>query len=112
MVQQAVPDGYVLANGISRSVRDFIRLSGHTMGFEIAFEGTGVDERGIDARTGRTLIRVNPQFYRPCDVSKVVGCAEKAKQKLGWKPQLSFSDLIARMVEADVRRVRDGTVSF
>jgi GDPmannose 4,6-dehydratase len=112
MVQQEMPDDYVLATGQSRSVRDFIRLAGQTMGFDIAFEGTGVDERGIDATTGRTLIRVNPKFYRPCDLNKVVGCAEKAQQKLDWKPRLSFNDMVARMGEADLRRVRDGTVSF
>jgi GDPmannose 4,6-dehydratase len=112
MVQQEAPDDYVLATGRSRSIRDFIRLTGETMGFDVVFEGTGIDERAVDTRTGRTLVCVNPRLYRPNDVDSVVGCAEKAELKLGWKPRLPFSDLIAQMVEADERRVRNGTVSF
>jgi GDPmannose 4,6-dehydratase len=112
MLQQEVPDDYVLATGQARSVREFIKLAGRAMGFDIQFDGRGVDERGIDRISGREVVRVNEKFYRPAEVHRLLGNPAKAKAKLGWAPQVSFEAMVAMMAEADLRRVRDNRCEF
>jgi GDPmannose 4,6-dehydratase len=112
MVQQDTADDYVLATGETHSVREFVALAGGFVGFDIAFEGTGTQERGIDRKSGRTVIAVNPALFRPAEVDVLSGNAGKAKRMLGWKHSVSFPELVRMMAEADDRRVADRRVTF
>lgn len=108
MLQADQPDTYVLATGRTESVRDFVRLAFRAVNLEIDFSGRAEDEVGFDRRTGKTLVRVNPRFYRPAEVDLLVGDARKAHEVLGWSPTTTLEDLCRMMVEADVRRQREG----
>jgi GDPmannose 4,6-dehydratase len=105
MLQQDKPDDYVIASGETRSVREFVELACNTAGFDIVWEGKGVKERGIDKKTGKTLVEVSSEFFRPAEVDILMGDYAKAKEKLGWQPRTKFQDLVSIMVEADVKRV-------
>jgi len=108
MLQADRPDTYVLATNRTESVRQFVVMAGKAAGFDIEFSGKGVDETGVDRRSGRTLVRVNPRFYRPAEVDLLIGDAQKARRELGWKPTTSLEQLCAMMVEADIRRNQRG----
>src|SRR5262245_66039241 len=88
-----------------RTLWSLVPTSATMLGFHIVFEGAGSNERGIDRRTGRTLIRVNPKFYRPADLNQLCGNPLKAEQAMGWTRRTTFLLLVALMVEADDRRV-------
>jgi GDPmannose 4,6-dehydratase len=109
MLQRDVPDTYVLATGTSATVREFIILAAQAAEMNICWEGEGPQESGKDAATGRTLIRVNPQYYRPAEVDYLQGSAAKAEKLLGWKPQTTLNSLTRMMQEADLARVSKGT---
>ncbi len=111
MLQHDEPDTFVLASGRTQSVRRFVELAFAATGVGIAWRGSGVDETGVDARTGKLRVRVNPAFYRPAEVDVLLGDAGKAKAKLGWEPTVPLDDLCRDMVEADLARVDRG-VSF
>jgi GDPmannose 4,6-dehydratase len=111
MLQCHAPDTYVLATGQTHSVRRFVELAFLGAGIEVAWRGTGVEEVGIDASSGRQIVRVNPTFYRPAEVDLLVGDASKARDKLNWEPRVTFEELCSMMVEADLKRVARG-VSF
>jgi GDPmannose 4,6-dehydratase len=111
MLQAAEPDTYVLATNRTETVRDFVRMAFRAIGVELAFSGSGIDERGIDASTGRTVLRINPKFYRPAEVDLLIGNPAKAKARLGWEPRTTLEELCRMMVEADLRRNTRG-VSF
>jgi GDPmannose 4,6-dehydratase len=111
MLQADAPDTYVLATGRTETVRDFVRMACKAAEIEIAFEGEGEHERGIDTATGRTIVRVNPRFYRPAEVEQLIGNPEKAKRDLGWEPKTTLEELCRMMVEADLIRNAHG-VSF
>lgn len=104
MLQTDKPDTFVLATGRTETVRDFVRMAARAAGFELEFQGSGQDEVGIDAKTGRTLVRVNPRFYRPAEVDLLIGDASKAKTVLGWEPCTTLEELCSMMVQADLRR--------
>jgi GDPmannose 4,6-dehydratase len=106
MLQQPHPDDYVLATGESRSVRDFCELAAEALDFDLAWEGNGTATRGIDQRTGKTIIRVNSKFYRPAEVDVLLGDASKARKEFGWSPLTTLPDLVRMMAEADHRRIR------
>lgn len=108
MLQQPEPDDYVLATGTTTSVRSFCDLAAAAVGFDLAWEGEGVDTVGIDRRSGRAIIRVNPKFYRPAEVDLLIGDPSKAHDKLGWSAKTSLSELVDMMVEADLRRAQRG----
>ncbi len=110
MLQADRPDTYVLATGRTQTVRDFVRLAGEAVEFELVFEGQGENEVGIDRRTGRVLVRVDPKFYRPAEVDLLVGDPAKAKRELGWEAKTSLEELCRLMVEADVYRNERGWV--
>lgn len=112
MLQHGVSSSYVLATGRAHSLRDFIYYAGRAVGFDIVFEGNGLEEHGIDRKTGRTIICVSPKFFRPSDISELTGDADKAHRELGWRPQMPFIDLINVMAEADEKRVQDGRIEF
>ncbi len=102
MLQQDVPEDFVIATGKQYSVRDFVAAAGSLLDMNIEWQGDGVDEVGIDAVTGRKLVRVDPRYFRPTEVETLLGDATKAWQKLGWSAEVSFSELVAEMVESDL----------
>jgi GDPmannose 4,6-dehydratase len=108
MMQQEKPDDYVLATGRTRTVREFTELSFAYCGREIQWVGAGVDEHGVCAKTGRVLVKVASEYFRPLEVDYLLGDASKAKRVLGWEPKTSFEDMVRMMVESDLRRVRQG----
>ena len=108
MLQQDQPDDYVLATGTTTSVRSFCELAAQAIGFQLVWEGEGQDTRGIDQKSGRTIICVNPRYYRPAEVDLLVGDPSKARNKLGWSPAVKLPQLVDMMVEADLRRVQAG----
>jgi GDPmannose 4,6-dehydratase len=108
MLQADKPDSWVLATGHTISVRDFVTMAAEAAGFDLVWRGHGVDEIGLDRHTGRTLVRVNPRFYRPAEVDLLIGDASKAARDLGWQPTTPISELCARMVATDLRRVESG----
>jgi GDPmannose 4,6-dehydratase len=110
MLQSDKPDDFVLATGEAHSVREFIEEAFRVAGFEIYWEGKGLEEKGRDAKTGKVLVEVLPEFYRPAEVDVLVGDYSKAKKILGWEPKTTFKELVRIMVEEDLRRVRDGKV--
>ena len=108
MLQVDTPDTYVLATGRTETVRDFVRMAFKAAGIEVDFKGEAENEVGIDIRSGRTVVRVNPKFYRPAEVDLLIGSPEKAKRDLGWEPKTTLEELCQMMVLADLRRVEGG----
>ena len=106
MLQQPQADDYLVATGESHSIREFAELAFKTAGYEIEWEGEGVNTTGTDRKTGKVLIAVDREFYRPAEVDALIGKAEKAAKKLEWRPKTTFADLVALMVEADMKRVK------
>jgi len=102
MLQQEVPEDFVIATGKQFSVRDFVVAAGSLLDMKIEWQGDGVEEVGIDTVTGRTLVRVDPRYFRPTEVETLLGDATKARQKLGWTAEVSFPELVAEMVESDL----------
>ena len=102
MLQQERADDYVIATGVSKSVRELCDLAFARAGFTIEWKGSGIDEQGIDTRSGRTLIKIDPRYFRPSEVDDLRGDASKARQELGWEPRTTFEELIAMMVDADL----------
>ncbi|MEA3108211.1 MAG: GDPmannose 4,6-dehydratase [Gammaproteobacteria bacterium] len=102
MLQQDVPEDFVIATGTQFSVRDFVVAAGSLLDMQIEWQGDGVDEVGIDTVTGRRLVRVDPRYFRPTEVETLLGDATKARQKLGWTAEVSFPELVAEMIESDL----------
>lgn len=102
MLQQDEPDDYVMATGVTTSVRDFVVAAFSHAGMELRFEGEGVDGRGIDVATGRVIVEVDPRYFRPTEVELLIGDATKAREKLGWEPRVQLPELTAMMVDADL----------
>jgi len=108
MLQVDEPDSYVLATGRTVSVRNFAQLAFAAAGINVAFQGHGEEEIAVDIRTGKTLLQVDPRFYRPAEVDHLIGDPALAREKLGWKPETSLETLCTMMVEADLRRNKTG----
>ena len=106
MLQQDEPDDYVLATGEKHSVREFVERAFDHVGRAIAWRGSGVDETGIDAKSGQILVEIDPRYFRPTEVDLLLGDPGKARQKLGWRHKTSFADLVKEMVEGDRSEVR------
>src|SRR5271163_1272966 len=102
MLQQEVPEDFVIATGKQYSVRDFVIAAGSLLDMRIEWQGEGVDEVGIDTVTGRRVVRVDPRYFRPTEVETLLGDPTKARQKLGWTAEVSFAQLVSEMVEADL----------
>ncbi len=111
MLQQEEPDDYVIATGETHSVKEFVERAAQLLGFEIVWEGEGINTRGIDKKTGKIIVEVSPKFYRPAEVDLLVGSPQKAKEKLGWEPKVTFEKLVEIMVEADLKRVSKEVLS-
>jgi GDPmannose 4,6-dehydratase len=106
ITQQPDPDDYVLATGETRSVREFVEKAFAQVGKQIMWRGSELDERGIDAKSGRTLVAIDPRYFRPTEVELLIGDPTKARQKLGWHHKVSFDALVAEMVQTDLELVR------
>ncbi|WP_368270049.1 GDP-mannose 4,6-dehydratase [Enterocloster clostridioformis] len=106
MLQQETPDDFVIATNETRTVREFVETAFKVAGISIRWEGNGVNEIGINEENGKTVVRVNPQFFRPAEVEILIGNPEKADKTLGWVREISFSELVTRMVYNDLELVR------
>jgi GDPmannose 4,6-dehydratase len=102
MLQQEKPGDYVMATGVTTTVRDFTSMAFREAGFELEWKGSGVEEKGLDARTGEILVEVDPRYFRPTEVDILIGDPSKAMRELGWKPRVSLPELVKMMVEADL----------
>ncbi len=101
ILQQDQPDDFVIATGETHSVREFCDEAFKELGITLEWRGSGVDEKGIDSKTGRVLIEVDPKYFRPTDVELLIGDASKAREKLGWEPRVTFHELVRIMARAD-----------
>ncbi len=107
MLQADTPDDYVIATNETRTVREFADTAFKHVGIDLKWEGEGVDEKGIDTKTGKVLVSVNPEFFRPAEVELLLGDPAKAEKKLGWRREIDFSSLVKRMVENDLKIVKE-----
>jgi GDPmannose 4,6-dehydratase len=105
MLQQPQADDYVLATGEAHSVREFVERAFACVERTIEWRGQGVDEVGIDAKTGKDVVRIDPRYFRPTEVEELLGDASKARAKLGWKPKTAFAALVTEMVESDMKAI-------
>lgn len=110
ILQQPEPDDFVLATGLMRSVREFVEGAFAHIDIEISWRGDGLDEVGINGKTGDVIIEIDPRHFRPTEVEQLMGDATKAREKLGWEPQTSFTELVKEMVEADLETVLHETM--
>jgi GDPmannose 4,6-dehydratase len=106
ILQQAAPDDYVLATGEMHSVREFVELAFAEVGRQIAWKGQGVEEVGVDAKSGQVLVAIDPRYFRPTEVDELLGDPSKAHQKLGWRHKTTFKELVAEMVASDRNAIR------
>jgi GDPmannose 4,6-dehydratase len=106
MLQQDVPEDFVIATGEQHSVREFVGRAGAMLGYELEWRGSGVDEQGVDRASGRVLVRIDPRYFRPAEVDTLLGDASRARAKLGWKPEISFEQLVREMVDTDLELAR------
>jgi len=102
MLQQSEPDDYILATGETHTVREFAQEAAKLLGFNLVWKGKGLNEKGIDKKTGKVIIEIDPKYFRPAEVDSLVGDAGKAKKELGWKAKTKFKDLVKIMAEADL----------
>ena len=103
ILQQPQPDDYVLATGETHSVREFVELAFSQVGRKINWQGKGIDENGVDATTGQTLVRIDSRYFRPTEVDFLLGDASKARRVLGWQHTVTFPELVAEMVDSDLQ---------
>jgi GDPmannose 4,6-dehydratase len=110
MLQQPSPQDYVIASGQQYTVREFVERAAEPLGFRLHWEGTGAEERGIDAE-GRVIVSIDPRYFRPSEVQTLLGDASKARRELGWEPSVSFADLVSEMVAEDLKEAeRDALI--
>jgi len=102
MLQQDEPDDYVMATGVTVTVRDFITMAFKEIGIILKWEGKGVNEKGINEKTGKALVEIDPRYFRPAEVDLLIGDPSKAKAKLGWEPKVQLPELVKMMVEYDL----------
>lgn len=103
MLQQEQPDDYVLATGETHTIREFVELAFKEINVTIEWQGSDVNETGVDSATGKTLVKINPEFFRPAEVDILLGDPTKAESKLGWKRAVDFPGLVKLMVEHDLK---------
>ena len=103
MLQQDEPEDYCIATGIQYSVRDFVDAAFKEVGIAIRWEGAGLDEKGFDEGSGKVFVEVDPRYFRPTEVETLLGDPSKAKEKLGWEPEISLDEMVAEMVREDLK---------
>jgi GDPmannose 4,6-dehydratase len=103
MLQQDTPDDYVMATGITTTVRDFITMAFKEAGITLAWEGSGVNEKGIDTSSNKVVVEIDPRYFRPAEVELLIGDPTKAKNKMGWEPKVQLPELVKMMVENDIK---------
>ncbi len=106
MLQQPEPDDYVISTGEQHSVRDFCQAAFKEVGIHLVWQGEGVNEKGVDKKKERVIVEVDPRYFRPAEVHSLLGDSNKARQELGWRPEITFEELIKEMVQHDVRQCR------
>jgi GDPmannose 4,6-dehydratase len=106
MLQQAQPEDFVIATGEQHSVREFAERAAAALDMRLEWQGKGVEERGIDTRSGRVVIRIDPRYFRPTEVESLLGDPTKARERLGWVPEIDFQTLINEMVAEDLDLAR------
>ena len=111
ILQQDKPSDYVLATGVTTTIRDFCKMAFEALGMEIEFIGSGVEEKGIDKKTGKVLIEVDPKFFRPAEVDLLLGDSTKARTELGWKPNYDLKMLAKEMAETDYENAKNEATS-
>ncbi|MBS3085514.1 GDP-mannose 4,6-dehydratase [Candidatus Pacearchaeota archaeon] len=104
MMQQPDPDDYIIATGETHSVREFVEVACKELGIDLEWVGAGLNEMGIDKKTGKTIIRIDPKHFRPTEVDLLQGDASKTKLKLGWQPKIKFHELVKIMIDADIKK--------
>ncbi len=108
MLQQDEPDDFVIATGEAHSVREFVEVAADELGIKIEWQGSGVNEVGIDKATGKSIVKVNERYFRPTEVDILIGDPSKAKRKLGWEPKVKFAELARRMARGDYELLKSG----
>ena len=108
ILQQDEPADFVLSMNETHTVREFVELAFAELGYELEWQGEGVDEKGIDKNTGRVLVEVDPRYFRPAEVELLWGDSTKARTELGWEPKYSFMDLVKEMVQSDLKKIKNG----
>jgi len=103
ILQQDEPDDYVAATGEMHTVREFVQIAAERAGFDLVFEGEGVDEVGRDRNSGRVIVCVDPEYYRPVEVDVLLGDATKARTRLEWRPKVTFQGLVELIMDADLK---------
>lgn len=103
MLQAGAPDDYVLATGVTTSIRDFVKMTFDELGIDLEWHGTGIQEYAVDKATGKKVVAVNPEFFRPAEVELLLGNATKAREKLGWTPKYDLAGLVHEMVAEDLK---------
>lgn len=111
ILQQEKPSDYVLATGVTTTIRDFCKMAFEALGMDIEFIGSGVEEKGIDKKTGKVLIEVDPQFFRPAEVDLLLGDSTKARTELGWRPNYDLKMLAKEMAETDYENAKNEATS-
>jgi len=109
-VKKSEPDDYVITTGEMHTVREFVELVFKEVGIDTIWKGEGIEEQGVDSKTGKVLVKVNPEYFRPADVELLIGNAIKAREKLNWKPKVNFKGLVGIMmnkVDFDQRSIWD-----
>ena len=110
MLQQARPEDFVIATGEQHSVREFVERAGSAVGMNIQWRGKGVDEEGIDTKTGRLVVKIDPRYFRPTEVETLLGDSTKARTQLGWRPEIGFDQLVEEMIAMDLQLARRDAV--
>jgi GDPmannose 4,6-dehydratase len=103
MLQQDEPDDYCISTGVQSSVRDFVNAACREVGIGLRWEGEGVNEKGIDTHSGKVLVEVDKHYFRPTEVETLLGDSTKAREKLGWVPEITLDDMVAEMVREDLK---------
>jgi GDPmannose 4,6-dehydratase len=103
MLQQEQPEDFVIATGEQHSVREFVAAVARELGMNLRWKGAGTNEEAIDTQTGARVVAVDPRYFRPAEVDTLLGDATKAREKLGWKPRTSFTELVTEMVHEELR---------
>jgi len=106
ILQQNTPDDYVLATGVTTSIRDFVTMAFKELGIDISWQGEGIDEKGIDCKTGKILVEVSPEYFRPAEVELLLGDPSKAKTKLGWKTNYDLKEICKEMISYDLENAQ------